>query len=289
MKDRGDCLPWETLKEKREQKGLTIEEVADRLKVSKKYLLLLEKGELSGLPEPVFVKGYIRAYCKLLEIDSEPFLEEFNEFLEERSAEFRPRIENLPDIPRRTWLTKRIVVSSIVLLLIFVALGIVVSQVKKEKRLLKMRTNIEEELARETALARREKKVESKFVRKSFAGGEAREKVAEGEKKKDARLETRKASKIEEAAIARKKKLGRLNLVIEAKELTWIFVSPDGRDPRDVTLYPGDRIEVRAEKEIYLKVGNASGVVVRLNGRDVDMDGTAGEVVEKKFTIGDLR
>jgi len=44
----------------REARGLTVEALA---RVRERYLLALEEDRLDALPAPVFVRGYIRAYC----------------------------------------------------------------------------------------------------------------------------------------------------------------------------------------------------------------------------------
>lgn len=62
----------------REQKGYTIEYVASKLHLRARIIELLENGEFNLLPEPVFVKGYLRAYSKLLGVSPDPFLAVFN-------------------------------------------------------------------------------------------------------------------------------------------------------------------------------------------------------------------
>lgn len=57
------------LRRLREQKGLTINEVAARLKLPARQIETLERGEYVGLPEPVFVRGFLRSYGRFLGID----------------------------------------------------------------------------------------------------------------------------------------------------------------------------------------------------------------------------
>lgn len=63
----------------REQKGYTVEYVASKLHLRVHVIELLENNEFSLLPEPVFIRGYLRAYAKLLEISPDPYLSVFNE------------------------------------------------------------------------------------------------------------------------------------------------------------------------------------------------------------------
>jgi len=54
------------LKEAREKAGYTIEEVSDILKIRKKYIHDLEKGELEDLPGKVYIEGYTKLYHEFL-------------------------------------------------------------------------------------------------------------------------------------------------------------------------------------------------------------------------------
>ena len=53
----------------RKEANLTIEAVADRLKLSPKQITKLEQDDYSALGPITFVKGYIKAYCTLLQLD----------------------------------------------------------------------------------------------------------------------------------------------------------------------------------------------------------------------------
>ena len=62
----------------RQQKGYSVDYVANKLHLRARIIELIESGEFHLLPEPVFVKGYLRAYSKLLGVSPEPFLSVFN-------------------------------------------------------------------------------------------------------------------------------------------------------------------------------------------------------------------
>lgn len=63
----------------REQKGYTLEYVANKLHLRVRIIELLESNDFNSLPGPVFVKGYLRAYAKLLEVSPEPYIAVFND------------------------------------------------------------------------------------------------------------------------------------------------------------------------------------------------------------------
>ena len=62
------------LKEERERKLYTLEEVEKTTKIRKELLEELEAGHYSLLPPPTFVQGFIKNYGKFLGLDTEKLL-----------------------------------------------------------------------------------------------------------------------------------------------------------------------------------------------------------------------
>ncbi|MDO4434242.1 MAG: DUF4115 domain-containing protein [Alysiella sp.] len=56
------------LRQHREQKGLSIGEVSERLKLPARQIEALEKGDYELLPEPVFIRGFLRSYGRFLDM-----------------------------------------------------------------------------------------------------------------------------------------------------------------------------------------------------------------------------
>jgi cytoskeleton protein RodZ len=67
-----------TLREAREAKGLTLEMIADKLKLRTSLLSLLEAGEFHQLPEGIFTRSYIQSYAKLVGLDAAPFVQVYD-------------------------------------------------------------------------------------------------------------------------------------------------------------------------------------------------------------------
>lgn len=57
------------LRAKREQKQLSLGEVSERLKLPARQIEALEHGDYNSLPEPVFVRGFLRSYGRFLDLD----------------------------------------------------------------------------------------------------------------------------------------------------------------------------------------------------------------------------
>lgn len=64
-----------TLREAREQMGLSVAEVASRLKFTPRQISALEEEDFGQLPQMIFIRGFVRSYARLLEIDENSLLE----------------------------------------------------------------------------------------------------------------------------------------------------------------------------------------------------------------------
>ncbi|MEX2028788.1 MAG: helix-turn-helix domain-containing protein, partial [Candidatus Curtissbacteria bacterium] len=60
-----------TLLEKRQERGISIEKAANDLLIKKEHLQALEKGDWQSLPEPPFVRGFIKNYGQYLGLDTD--------------------------------------------------------------------------------------------------------------------------------------------------------------------------------------------------------------------------
>lgn len=69
------------LKDKREENGLSIEEVAEDLKMRPSQISSIEEGKTEDFKDVFYLKYFIRDYAKYLGLDSERILDKFNEYL----------------------------------------------------------------------------------------------------------------------------------------------------------------------------------------------------------------
>lgn len=79
--------PGQVLTDARLKLGLAPENAAEMLHLSVHQVQALEANDYSRLPEPTYVKGYLRAYCQLLSLDPEPVIAAY-------SAATRPVSQN---------------------------------------------------------------------------------------------------------------------------------------------------------------------------------------------------
>lgn len=69
------------LKDKREENGLSIDEVAEDLKMRPSQISSIEEGKMEDFKDVFYLKYFIRDYAKYLGLDGEQMLDEFNEYL----------------------------------------------------------------------------------------------------------------------------------------------------------------------------------------------------------------
>ena len=74
------------LKTKREEDGLSLEEVASDLKIRESQLKYLEEGNREAFDDVITIKYIIRDYAKYLGLDGDSLLDEFNEYLFEETS-----------------------------------------------------------------------------------------------------------------------------------------------------------------------------------------------------------
>lgn len=76
---------------------------------------------------------------------------------------------------------------------------------------------------------------------------------------------------------------GRITVVLTVSEESWLRVIVDGTRIFQGHMYPGDTGTWTAERELEIRIGNAGGVTVTVNGRDLGIPGRPGEVVTLRF------
>jgi len=65
------------MKRLREQRGITLREIADTTKLSVRTLEALERNDISRLPGGIYSRGLVRAYAQQIGADPETTVEDF--------------------------------------------------------------------------------------------------------------------------------------------------------------------------------------------------------------------
>ena len=75
----------QVFRQARERLGIDIKQAADAIHLKDAVIQALETDDFDSLPSQVFVRGYIRSYAKLLDIDERPLLAIHSQFLPEQN------------------------------------------------------------------------------------------------------------------------------------------------------------------------------------------------------------
>lgn len=259
-------------KKRREELGKSLEDASQELRISQKYLRGIEEGNYSRWPAKVFSTGFIRAYANLLSVDPESVISEYHAFLGMQEVA-EPPLHARPEWLERERLrgsrrtTYTIAAGAVLAIGVFLAW-----------------------YGRHTAVhppagPGETSRTASVDVRAS--GKDAATTPGSGGERGDAASEPFPVAERNTvtAVGGAGPILAPYQLFLEASDLTWVMYSRDGTEPVDVMLYPGDRLSIQAQKNIYLKLGNAGGVVGTLNGSLLPPFGQKGQV--KEITLGE--
>lgn len=96
----------EKLKEARESIGVSIEEVAEDLKLRPSQIENIEAGNTEAFKDMFYLKYFIRDYAKYLGLDKEDLIDEFNEYLFDYTS--RLSLEDIKAAKKKKKESKRI-------------------------------------------------------------------------------------------------------------------------------------------------------------------------------------
>ncbi|UTY58565.1 RodZ domain-containing protein [Massilia sp. erpn] len=71
---RNASTPGAQLAAQREALGLTVEQIADQLKLAPRQVAAIESGDYAALPNMAVTRGFVRAYAKVVRLDAAPLV-----------------------------------------------------------------------------------------------------------------------------------------------------------------------------------------------------------------------
>lgn len=278
----------ESWKKKREALGKSIDDMSSELRVAPKYLRAIEEGTWEGWPVRVFSTGFIRAYARKLSMDPEPVLSEYFRYVDKKAGT-EPPLQVRPEWLERekqrgSRRTVYMAAAGVVLLLGIVMAWYSTRSIPRPPRVPEIPVApAPPPPAVDNALATPAAPAPDIAGGKKEKGGPPQ---AAGQDNKTAAGAATSGVATSGAAAAGVSgpTTAPYQLFLEAKETTWVLYGRDDETPVDATLRPGDRITIRAQRKIYLKLGNAAGVAATLNGKPLPPFGGAGKV--KVYRLG---
>jgi len=278
----------ESWKKKRETLGKSIDDMSTELRVAPKFLRAIEEGSWEGWPVRVFSTGFIRAYARKLSMDPEPVLSEYYRYVDKKAGT-EPPLQVRPEWLERekqrgSRRTVYMAAAGVVLLLGIVMAWYSTRTIPRPPRVPEIPVApTPPPPAVDNALAA--PAVPAPGIAGGKKGKAGPPQAAGQDKKTVAGVAT---SGIATSGAAAGGVSGPATppyqLILEAKETTWVLYGRDDETPMDAILQPGDRITIQAQRKIYLKLGNAAGVAATLNGKTLAPFGEAGRV--KVYRLG---
>jgi len=266
MENFGDYL-----KTQRERKGIRLEEIASITKIHLHSLELLETGRWEQLPPEPFIRGFITAYAKYVDLDPKQTLELFYErtgrtkqatpieLPEHQKPTTQNRTEEANSSPHDV-ISKDKYTASQQILTAAAVIGIVGVG------------SILIYLGRHAAQKQTSVAIQTPPAQTTTA--ETKPTPAASE---DRVVATQQA--VPAAADAEFKHV----ITVEGKERTWVKLVIDANPPTEFFLPEGEKATYQAKEKIKLVLGNSSGTKVMYNGHGVEGSKFMGTIRSFRF------
>ena len=119
MSESGQASVGQLLRDAREAQGVTLEEAAVRLRLMHRQIEAMERDDFESLGQPVFARGFVRNYARLLGLAPESLLARMN------GAPAEPAAVSPVEPPlQRSWLMSPWLILSLLGLLLVVAVPV---------------------------------------------------------------------------------------------------------------------------------------------------------------------
>lgn len=286
------------LKKEREQKGVTLDDVAQSTKIGTRMLRALEQEQLDQLPGGIFNKGFIRAYARFLGIDEEEVIAEYaaatgpaqpvqreeDRFpLQDVKAEIEK--EQATGLP---W-------GTLALLLVVVALGFAIwGMYSREKQNKAERAEPPQQAETQTtpppvATA----PAPTSTATTASPAAKPAQTPSTPTPTTNAATSTA-ANSAQTPAVApphpaASEGSGKVAVTVKAREDSWIAITVDGEVTMQGTLAAGSQKSIHASREISIKAGNAGALDFSFDGKPLPPQGAAGEVKSLVFDANGLK
>jgi cytoskeletal protein RodZ len=251
MSDAGARDLGERFRAAREARGMSLSEVAEQIRIRSLYLAAIEEENWSTVGAPVYVRGFIRTYARFLGIDPEEAVAAFNQTQPEPAKTPSGREPPPSGAGKRSGLVLWVAGTVAVLLIAFVVYNELTLRLSQ------------------TAMA-------------PPAGGAASASPAAPSASPAAPSASSALQSPPPSSGPAGSGPNTLALVFSAP--SWLRVTVDGNVSMEGT-FPAGTSKTFHGKNALVRIGNAGGVEVYVDGKDRGKLGKAGDVVEQAFTL----
>ena len=262
------------LREERLRQGLAIRDISNQTRISSRFLEAIEKEAFEELPGILFTRNFVRQYASFLKLDPAPLLESL------------PRVDvetvPLPDPAQFTGsVSPRSSSALSTVLWIVMAAGVSVGAwVYFERPRAIFERSPAPQLSAQQAPAP---------VAPSAPTAKTPETPLAQPSDSAAPASTSPLDATGTPAAAPDLTGRAVQVVLKAKEASWVQIVADGKNAFTGILKPNDSREVGADALVKVTAGNAGGIEISLNGKSLDPLGTSGQVRTVRLTAEGLQ
>jgi cytoskeleton protein RodZ len=309
----------DTLRRERVKRNLHIDQISQELKISPRFLEAIEDERFEKLPGGVFAKAFVRQYSRLLGLNEDELTAQLDQVLEpppEVNTEIphdpRPAVQPIQMPRMEEWQTvgdKRVHWSGpfsaaiVVVLVMLICSGVYAWMQRQHKPVAAQNTPP----ARAAQPATSQPQLSGPQQPQQADGQPAQPSTAQPEPagvaaspapvQQPAQTQPSSADPSKsvpaqppavnaESASTQPNANTAVHLEITASEPVWVLVRTDGKFAFTGTLDANTKRTVDATKDVLLRLGNAGGVTVTLNGQPIPTLGPKGQPRTIQFTSG---
>jgi cytoskeletal protein RodZ len=277
------------LRSLREAKQSSLEDMARSTRVGIRHLEALEEERLADLPSPVFVRGFIRAYCGFLRENPQTALDHYQALA---GAQAAAAAASAPPRARTTWATSSVIVGLALLVVLGAGLIALNLAIKRTGGTSVAATKVDGDAApgKMGTPVKPEGIPKSEVTASSPAPGPAPAPTPVQPAKsppptaipEPVRLGNTPATGAAAAPVVKAEPgAAPQRLIIRAVEQSWIRVQTDDGRVVEELLSAGASREWTTERRFVVTIGNAGGVEVTLNGKALPPLGGKGAVIQR--------
>lgn len=282
--------PVPDLKSIREAKGISLRDIYTTTRITTVNLEAIEEGRFQLLPEPVYAKTFIKTYARVLEIDSQPILTRYDQYLQSlgTAAETVDGPEKQAAHQAKPGKRNQLVLWACISAVAFAALFYLFLSTEPDTApVFKAQTvqppqteTVATPVTAPTPPPDVQKAPAAAVVPPVKDAAPVPNPPATAAPAKSASTAAAVPQAAPQAATPEKP---RYRLVIKASEKTWLRVQEDGKRLQERMLNPGDVMERSASEKFVVHIGNAGGVEVLFQDKSLGTLGKTGEVVHLKL------
>lgn len=245
------------LRETRQRKGLSLLDLEDITKIRTHYLRALEDEEFDRLPGQTYVIGFLRSYAKALGLDAQELVDSYKATLTPQEATIKPIEPVDPVLLSRRPVTRGLLIIGLCILALVTLFGV---------------NSVWNKGAAEPPVT-----APPSTNANQQSGAQSQQQTPSQSQPAQANTPVPPAQEVTELS---------LDLNFTAK--CWLSVKADGQPVLEGTFGAGVGKNIKAKEKIELHVGNAGGVQLVLNGKELPSLGPSGQVRSKVLTKQDL-